>query len=104
MHSNGSAYGAPAPAVSSKRMTYGAINSNTREARERQELFAGADPYRSPYQQQQQQMPEQELNNKQLLEQAQTTHKDTTATARRALQVSAGQLCSVSTPLVWNLA
>jgi hypothetical protein len=100
MHSNGSGYGAPVPAVSSKRMTYGAINSNTREARERQELFAGADPYRSPYQQQQQ-MSEQELNNEQILEQAQTTHKDTTATARRALQVRVGQLCSVSTPLVW---
>jgi hypothetical protein len=67
-------------------MTYGAINSSGREARERDELFAGADPYRSsPYQQQQ--VPQQEQTNDELLQQAMTTHKDTTATAKRALQV-----------------
>lgn len=84
-----SAYGAAGPppqAVSSKRMTYGAINSGTREARERDELLAGADPYRSTYQQQQQ-VPQQEQSNDELMQQAMTTHKDTTATAKRALQV-----------------
>jgi hypothetical protein len=85
---NGPAHGAagpPAQAVSSKRMTYGAINSGTREARERDELFAGADPHRSAYQQQQ--VPQQEQTNDELMQQAMTTHKDTTATAKRALQV-----------------
>jgi hypothetical protein len=83
--------GAAAPAIASKRMTYGAISSGSREGRERQELFAGADPQRSPYQQQQQ-VPQQELNNEELMQQAVTTHKDTTATAKRALQVSSAQL------------
>lgn len=73
---------APPQAVSSKRMTYGAISSNQREARERQELFAGASDYRSPYQQQ------QHMSQDELMQQAVTTLKDTTATARRALQVS----------------
>jgi hypothetical protein len=76
-------------------MTYGAISSGSREGRERQELFAGADPQRSPYQvpyQQQQQMPQQELSNEELMQQAVTAHKDTTATAKRALQVSIAQI------------
>jgi hypothetical protein len=72
-------------------MTYGAISSGSREGRERQELFAGADPQRSPYQQQQQ-VPQQELSNEELMQQAVTTHKDTTATAKRALQVSSAQM------------
>jgi len=86
MHANGAYHGSSAPAVSSKRMTYGSLSSQNREGRERQELFAGADPYRSPYQQQQQ-VPQEELNNEQLMRQAVAEHKDTTATAHRARQV-----------------
>lgn len=93
----------PPQAVSSKRMTYGAISSNNRESRERQELFAGADPYRAPYQQQQQQgyqQQQEEQSNDELMQQAVTTHKDTTATAKRALQVSSSERLSDSgTPL-----
>lgn len=88
----------PPQAVSSKRMTYGSISNSTREARERQELFAGADnsgrgrgggpSYGYQQQQQQQQyMPQDELSNDELMQQAVEQHKDTTATARRALQV-----------------
>lgn len=94
----------PPQAVSSKRMTYGAISANNRESRERQELFAGADPYRAPYQQQQQgyqQQQQEEQSNDELMQQAVTTHKDTTATAKRALQVSSSdqQLAASGTPL-----
>ena len=69
-------------------MTYGAISSNNRESRERQELFAGADPYRQQQQQGYPQQQQEELSNDELMQQAVTTHKDTTATAKRALQVS----------------
>lgn len=93
MHAgNGAYHGSSAPAVSSKRMTYGSLSSQNREGRERQELFAGADPYRTPYQQQQQ-VPQEELNNEQLMRQAVAEHKDTTATAHRARQVRSGCPC-----------
>jgi hypothetical protein len=83
---------ANAPAVSSKRMAYGAISSQGRETRDRQELLAGAAqphgaaPQQQPREQQHEE-PQEELNNAQLMQRGLAQHRDTTMTTRRALQV-----------------
>lgn len=82
---------ANAPAVSSKRMTYGSISSQGRETREREELFSGAaarGEQQTPWGQEQQQFGgREELTNAQLMQQGLEQHRSTTMTTRRALQV-----------------
>jgi hypothetical protein len=74
--------GAPPPA----RMAYSAGGASARqEAAARTELFTGAG--QPAAMQVQQPMSYDDMNNKQLMQHAVETHKETTASAKRGLQV-----------------
>lgn len=87
------AYKAPQP----RRMAYGQPGHAHAEQVARDELFAGADPT----QQNRQQLGD-DMNAQQLMQQAVDTHKETTATAQRALRASS-QLLLINTAPLWSV-
>jgi hypothetical protein len=83
-------YQGNAGAAPQARMAYGAAPAR-QEAAARTELFTGAS--QPAAMQVQQPLSYDEMNNKQLMQQAVDTHKETTASAKRGLQVGA-QACT----------